>query len=59
MTDNPYRKKMEQKNKAQLLRVINNKHQFRSQAVEAAKEVLQKRKGGRESTTIFFNRSQR
>ena len=58
MTDNPYRKKMEQKNKAQLLRVINNKHQFRSQAVEAAKEVLQKRKG-RESTTIFFNRSQR
>lgn|GEM_PF-6343263 len=44
MADNLFKKKMEEKNETQLLRVINNQQQFRPQAVEAAKEVLKQRR---------------
>lgn len=44
MSENPFRRKMEEKNEAQLRHVLGNSDQFRPLAVEAAREVLQERK---------------
>lgn len=44
MSENPFRRKMEEKSEAQLRHVLNNSGQFRRQAVEAARNVLKQRK---------------
>lgn len=51
MSENPFRRKMEEKNDAQLRHVLQNKDQFRSQAIEAAKKSPRRKKGSTDRIT--------